>query len=170
MRLFLLQIVFGLLLATVPNPAMADDVGIEFFEKKIRPLLVTHCYECHSADSKKTGGELLLDSREGLHQGGDSGTAVRPGQPEESLLIKAVRYTDNALKMPPKGRLPDSAIADLEAWVKSGAADPRDQPTRSKTAASWNETMKQRSDWWSLHGCAASHSVNRWRESCNPSG
>lgn len=150
MRLFLLQIVFGLLLATVPNPAMADDVGIEFFEKKIRPLLVTHCYECHSADSKKTGGELLLDSREGLHQGGDSGTAVRPGQPEESLLIKAVRYTDDALKMPPKGRLPDSAIADLEAWVKSGAADPRDQPTRSKTAASWNETMKQRSDWWSL--------------------
>ena len=149
---FFVQRIFAVIVASIAsNLALADEARLEFFEKKIRPLLVTHCYECHSADSKKPGGELLLDSRGGLQQGGESGTAIRPGQPDASLLIKAVRYTDDGLKMPPKGKLPDSAIADLEAWVKSGATDPRDQPTRSKSAASWNEIMKQRSDWWSLH-------------------
>ncbi len=97
-----------------------------FFEKKIRPVLVEHCYECHSAQSKKVKGGLLLDTRDGLLKGGDTGPALVPGKPEESLLVRAVRYTDKDLQMPPKDKkLSDAAIADLEEWVKLGAVDPR---------------------------------------------
>ena len=129
----------------------ADEAGIDFFEKKIRPLLVEHCDECHSTNSKKLGGNLLLDSRDGVMKGGDSGAAVEPGQPDKSLLIKAIRYTDDSVKMPPKGRLPAAAIADLETWVKLGAPDPRDKPPAAKVAASWEEILRTRRDWWSLH-------------------
>src|SRR5439155_21924688 len=108
--------------------AVPDDAGVEFFERKIRPALVKHCYECHSAQSKKLRGELLLDSREGIRKSGESGAAVVPGKPDESLLIKAVRYTDRELKMPPKGKLPAAVVADLETWVRMGAPDPRERP------------------------------------------
>ncbi|RLS43663.1 MAG: hypothetical protein DWH81_02280, partial [Planctomycetota bacterium] len=97
----------------------AED-DLEFFERKVRPVLVKHCYECHSADSRKLGGGLLLDSRDGVRQGGDSGPAIEAGKPEASLLIKAVRYQDDASNMPPQGRLSDQAIADLEEWVRRG--------------------------------------------------
>jgi hypothetical protein len=98
--------------------------GVEFFEKKIRPLLAEHCYECHST-GKKTKGGLNLDSREGWMKGGDSGMTLVPGDPEASLLIKAVRYKDKEFQMPPKRKLSDTHIADFEAWVKMGAPDPR---------------------------------------------
>jgi hypothetical protein len=103
----------------------ADD-GIEFFEKKIRPVLVEHCYQCHAKDAKKQRGGLLLDSRAGIRKGGDTGPAVVPGKPAESMLLKAVRHADPELKMPPKGKLPDAIIADLEKWIAMGAPDPRD--------------------------------------------
>ena len=131
-------------------PAQADDTGVEFFEKKIRPVLVKHCYECHSANAKKLGGGLLLDHREGLRKGGDTGPAIVVGKPDESRLIKAIRYEDDSLKMPPKGKLPGDVIADLEAWIKNGANDPRDKPTRAPAANSWAETFRTRRDWWSL--------------------
>ncbi len=99
--------------------------AVEFFEKKIRPILVTHCSECHSRDSKKRQGGLLLDSRDGWLRGGDSGAVIVPGDPDKSLLILAVRQTDKDLRMPPKQKLTDTQIADLEAWVKNGAVDPR---------------------------------------------
>jgi len=133
-----------------PLSADADDAGVEFFEKKIRPLLVTHCSECHAADAKKLGGGLLLDSRDGVRKGGESGAAIVPGKPDESLLIKAVRYNDDSVKMPPKGKLPAAAIADLEEWVKRGAPDPRDKSTPTKASDSWEETMRVRARWWSL--------------------
>jgi hypothetical protein len=114
----------GLLLALPPNAA-ADENGAEFFEKRIRPVLVERCYECHSAQSKKLKGGLRLDTREGMAQGGDSGAAVVPGNPEESLLIKSVRRLDKDLSMPPKKALEESEVADLVAWVKMGAPDPR---------------------------------------------
>jgi hypothetical protein len=102
-----------------PLPALsAQDAGIEFFEKKIRPILVEHCYECHAVGAKKVRGQLLLDSRAGVRKGGLSGPAIEPGDPDKSLLIKAVRYGDPDMKMPPKGKLPAALIADLEAWVK----------------------------------------------------
>ena len=98
--------------------------GLEFFEKKIRPLLAESCFECHSAD-KKTKGGLRLDSRDGWAKGGDSGPALVPGDVEASLLIKAVRYKDKEFQMPPKRRLSPEQVADFEQWVKLGAPDPR---------------------------------------------
>src|SRR6266540_1413725 len=115
--------------------AAADEAGVDFFERKVRPVLVQRCYECHSQTAKKKRGGLLLDSRDGVRKGGDSGPAIVPGRPDESRLIKAIRYTDENLHMPPKGKLPDTVIADLETWVKMGAPDPRDVASGEKPAA-----------------------------------
>ena len=118
---------------------------IEFFEKRIRPLLAERCYECHSADRKQKGN-LLLDSREGTLKGGDTAPAVAPGDPEKSLLIKAVRYTDKDLRMPPKDKkLTDAQIADLVAWVKMGAPDPRHKEARTTGA----KEAKAKT-WWAF--------------------
>lgn len=123
---------FGLLLLTflgsVTATPAADADGIDFFETKVRPLLVKHCYSCHSSQAQKIRGNLLLDSSTAARKGGDSGPSVVPGDLERSLLIKAVRYTDDGLRMPPKGKLSAAEIADLEAWIKRGAPDPRTQP------------------------------------------
>ncbi|MBT4867215.1 MAG: DUF1549 domain-containing protein [Planctomycetaceae bacterium] len=106
---------------------IADDrADLEFFEKRIRPVLVGQCYSCHSqaaAKVKKLKGGLFLDSREGLLKGGDSGPAIEPGKPDDSLLLSAMRYDD--FEMPPKGRLPKQVIADFVKWIKVGAPDPR---------------------------------------------
>lgn len=132
-------------------PLWAADGGLEFFENRVRPILVAHCYECHSASAKKVGGGLLLDSREGVLKGGESGPAVEPGKADASLLIAAVRYTDDAVQMPPTGKLPDAAIADLELWVNLGAPDPRITQTQTdKPPADWAEILRTRRDWWSL--------------------
>ena len=96
---------------------------IEFFEQKIRPVLVKHCYQCHSADAKKVQGGLLLDSRAATRKGGDSGPAVVPRQVAASLLIDALRQEN--FEMPPQGKLPDAVVADFVKWVKMGAPDPR---------------------------------------------
>src|SRR5687767_3382447 len=98
--------------------------GAEFFEKRIRPVLVEHCYKCHSAGAEKLQGKLLLDSRETARKGGETGPAVVPGDPDASLLLKALRYED--FEMPPSGKLPAEVIADFEHWIKLGAADPRE--------------------------------------------
>ncbi|TMQ01810.1 MAG: hypothetical protein E6L09_01855, partial [Verrucomicrobia bacterium] len=95
------------------DPNRADA---EFFEKKIRPVFVEHCYKCHSQEAEKVKGGLLLDTRDGLLKGGDTGPAIVPGDPDKSLLIKAVRYIDEDLQMPPRkggGRLTDEQSADL---------------------------------------------------------
>src|SRR5882672_3222204 len=84
-----------------------DPEGVEFFEKKIRPVLVDRCYSCHSVEARKPKGSLYVDTRDGLLKGGDLGPSVVPGDPEKSLLLKAIRYVDQDLKMPPKGRLAD---------------------------------------------------------------
>jgi mono/diheme cytochrome c family protein len=118
---------FGLAaFATAAYGGSAEPAGIEFFEKHIRPVLVEHCHQCHSAESDKVKGGLLVDTREGLLKGGDSGPALVPGDPDKSLIIKAVRYNDENLQMPPKGKkLTDEQIKHLEEWVKIGAPDPR---------------------------------------------
>ncbi len=107
-----------------------DAAGVDFFEKKIRPVLAEKCYSCHSAAAEKLKGNLFLDTREGTLKGGDLGPSVVPGDPDRSLLVKAVRWTDEDLRMPPKKKLSPDQIADFEAWVKRGAPDPR-----TKTAA-----------------------------------
>lgn len=102
----------------------ADDSGIEFFEREIRPILADSCYKCHSVDAKKLKGGLYLDSRPGVLEGGDLGPAVVPGDIEKSLLIESVRYENVDLQMPPKSRLSDKQIAALEKWVSLGAPWP----------------------------------------------
>ena len=97
---------------------------IEYFERKVRPLLAKRCFSCHSKDAKIVQGGLRLDSTASLKKGGDSGPAVAPGKPDESLLISAIRYED--LEMPPKGKLPAAEIVELTAWVKRGAPFPAD--------------------------------------------
>ena len=104
----------------------ADDPAVHqhrFFETKVRPLLVQHCLKCHSKQERK--GVLRLDSRVGWQTGGDSGPAIVPSKPDESLLIRAVRYDDGVSGMPPTGKLPELAIRVLEQWVAAGASDPR---------------------------------------------
>jgi len=116
------------LATTISGRIWAADLTpaqLDFFEAKIRPVLADSCYKCHSTLAEKVKGGLLLDSREALLKGGDSGLVLVPGDPESSLLIKAVRYTDPDLQMPKDKKLPDDQIADLVAWVKMGAPDPR---------------------------------------------
>ncbi|MBN8248240.1 MAG: DUF1553 domain-containing protein [Verrucomicrobia bacterium] len=123
---------------------------LEFFERRIRPVLANHCYECHSAGAAKLKGGLLLDSLAGVRQGGDTGPAITPGEPDASLLIQAVRHGDPNLTMPPKAKLPPEAIADLELWVRQGAPDPRIEDTvassRTKSAVDWDRAR----EWWSF--------------------
>ncbi|MES1168641.1 MAG: c-type cytochrome domain-containing protein, partial [Oleiharenicola lentus] len=115
-------------LAKEGNPAALSAEDLQFFETKIRPLLTDHCYNCHSHTATKIKAGLLLDSREGVRRGGDSGPAIVPGKPNDSLLIQAIRYTDADLKMPPEdhgGQLTAVETAALTEWVRRGAPDPR---------------------------------------------
>lgn len=101
-----------------------DPVGRDWFESKIRPMLIAHCLECHSAATQRSG-ELSLESREDWLAGGDSGPAIVPGDPDASLLWRAIGYEDTDLQMPPHQQLPDSVIADFRRWIQMGAPDPR---------------------------------------------
>lgn len=118
----LLCIVTGCL-AAFPLSLRAEG-NVDFFEKRIRPLLVEYCYECHSADKKIKGG-LRLDTREGWETGGDTGPAIKPKHPEASLLIKAINYADQELQMPPKNKMAAADIEALRQWIAEGAIDPR---------------------------------------------
>ena len=104
------------------EPLSADD--LEFFETRIRPVLVEHCYRCHSADAERIRGDYRLDTAE-LLRDGPSGATIVPGDPDASMLIQAIRYEDEFLEMPPKQQLDASVIADFERWVRNGAPDPR---------------------------------------------
>ena len=127
-----------------------DAAQLAFFEKEIRPLLVERCYECHSAESKKLGGNLLLDSRAGIVKGGDTEPPIVPGDAEASLLMTAVRHADPTLKMPPTAKLSDAEIAALENWIAMRAPDPRTGDTVAavarKSAIEWDEAR----EFWSL--------------------
>ena len=119
----------------------------EFFESQIRPVLVDNCYKCHSAQSEKVKGGLLLDTKAGLLKGGDTGPAIIPGNPNASLLIKAIRYTDPDLQMPKKAKLADDAIAALETWVRMGAPDPRTESAAKAVAMTVTESAKSHWAW-----------------------
>src|SRR5258706_13334118 len=99
----------------------ASSADSEFFEKKIRPVLAEQCYKCHSASAKKFKGGLLLDSREGMLKGGETGAALVAGKPNQSLLIKAIHWTDKDLQMPPKEQLSKEGVADFERGGAAGA-------------------------------------------------
>ncbi|WP_164100909.1 PSD1 and planctomycete cytochrome C domain-containing protein [Candidatus Laterigemmans baculatus] len=125
------------------TPAATSPEGVEFFEKKIRPLLATHCYDCHSESAQE--GDLRVDTWEGMAVGGGSGPSIQPGKANSSLLLVAVRYQDPSLQMPPDGKLSDAEIADLEKWLAIGAPHPdADGAVPLPVAASKAE------DLWSL--------------------
>ena len=136
------------MLAAARVIAADDPAGIAFFEQKIRPVLAENCYECHSAKAKKLKGGLYLDSKAGWEKGGDSGKAVIiPGKTEESLLLRTVLHTEPDMEMPPKKpKLPAAVLADLTAWIKMGAPDPRTQATA--------EAKRADKSWWSLQPLA----------------
>jgi len=118
---------------------------LQFFETKVRPVLSEHCYKCHSHSADRVKGGLMVDSRAGMLLGGNSGPAVVPGNPDESPLIQAIRYSDPDLQMPPEehgGKLTDRQIADLTEWVRRGAPDPR-VPTMSADGKSYGGVGRQ---------------------------
>jgi hypothetical protein len=116
--------------------AHAADDGTEFFEKKIRPILTAECYKCHSAEAQKIKGGFRIDSREAVLKGGESGKpAILPGDPDNSPLVQAIRYTNSDLQMPPKKQLSAAVVQDFEAWVKMGAPDPRTQTAQTAAPA-----------------------------------
>jgi hypothetical protein len=122
------------------------QVSLILFESKIRPALAEKCYSCHFVESGKSKGWLLLDTREGVRADGDTGPAVVPGDLEKSLLIQAIRWHDPDTGMPPEnkgGKLPDAVIADIKAWVKAGAEDPREGNSANKIY----DGMAAK-DWW----------------------
>jgi uncharacterized protein DUF1553/uncharacterized protein DUF1549/cytochrome c len=155
-KFFIMLAVGGIFLAVSQRQAQTalpaqepSREGLEFFEKKIRPALAENCYACHSEKSKKPQGGLLLDSIDAMLKGGASGQpAVVPGDPEKSLLIKAIRHTDAKLQMPMGGKLPDQVIKDFEAWVKMGAPAPRGSAAvaSNQPAYDFNEARK----FWSF--------------------
>jgi len=159
-------------LPAAPAPKLTP-AQTDFFEKKIRPVLVKDCYKCHSAEGGRIKGGLRLDTRDGLLKGGESGPAIVPGNPDRSLLIRAIRYRERDLQMPPDDKkLPASQIADLEAWVRMGAPDPREDtpnkygaaPTDPKQHWSFQPIFKPiipdfRKDWQPLARNAIDHYV-----------
>ncbi|HEY4312149.1 MAG TPA: PSD1 and planctomycete cytochrome C domain-containing protein [Pirellulales bacterium] len=133
-----------LLVATArAEPPTAAD--IEFFESQVRPVLVARCYKCHSQDAENLRGSLLLDSRPGWMAGGDSGPSIVPGDPDASLLIRALKY-DGDVQMPPEGKLPEPEIAVLTEWVKRGVPDPREAKPAGK-AKRTIDLAKERQHW-----------------------
>ena len=122
-----------------------DNAKIEFFEKRIRPVLVEHCYKCHAQSANNIRGGLLLDSKAGILSGGESGPTIVPEHPEDSLLISSLKH--ESYEMPPDRKLPDSVIADFEHWVRDGAADPREGGT---TIQRHQVDLKEGRQFWSF--------------------
>lgn len=133
--------VFPAAIAEPPNPR-----GVEFFEREIRPLLVEHCYECHSEEAQAAEGGLRLDSRGAIRRGGDSGHAVVPEKVNQSLLISALRYDD--LEMPPDEKLPREVVNKFARWIKMGAPDPR-EGTATPTAEGID--LDEGREFWAFH-------------------
>ncbi|HSQ54703.1 MAG TPA: DUF1549 domain-containing protein, partial [Gemmata sp.] len=132
------------LLAFPANLRATEPVNVEFFEKKVRPILVANCLECHGA--KKQKGELRLDSKAGFTLGGESGPLINRSMPEKSLLVRAIRY-DGEIKMPKKGKLPDADIATLVTWVRGGAPWPEDAAAGTKASGAFDAAARAKALW-----------------------
>jgi hypothetical protein len=160
MRRFLVAIALLLTAGSRPPLAhaqekLADKAALAFFESKIRPVLVKDCYSCHSRETTKgPKAGLYLDTREGLRKGGESGPAIVPGKPTESLIIKAL-HGDGVAEMPQKGKLPDEVIADFERWVKLGAPDPRDGASGGREPPVLGMSIAKGREFWSFRPVTA---------------
>ncbi len=140
----------------IPDPLRVEfnrspsEEQLTFFEAKIRPILVDHCYECHSANASDLGGGLLLDSQQGIVKGGDTSPSIVPMDPDSSLLMTAIKYNKPDLQMPPSGKLAEYQIQNIRAWIEMGAPDPRIENTvatmKAKKAIDWDKAR----EFWSL--------------------
>lgn len=141
------------LLVLTPVCAIAKDEKHDFFEARIRPVLIEHCYECHNSIDA-TEGDFALDHRAPFLAGGNGGTVLVPGDPSTSSLMKILRHEIEGLEMPEGGqRLDESVIADFEKWIADGAVDPRDQPPAAdemQKVTSWEAIRERRKRWWSF--------------------
>lgn len=136
-----------------------ERAKLDFFESKIRPALIEHCQECHALDSEQAGG-LLLDSQAGWQKGGDQGPAIVPGKSSESLLLKAISYSNPKLQMPPDGKLPADVIENFRQWIDSGAIDPRTAEHDSSKPKSRGLTVEEAQSHWSYRPVQSSLLIN----------
>lgn len=144
-RRFVRLMCFILLLSGISSGYANSE--FDFFEKKIRPVLIENCIECHG--EKKQKGGLRLDFKQAWQIGGDSGSAIIPHKPQASLIVKAVEYKEKKLEMPPDGKLPESVIADIKKWIAQGALDPRDN--HSIKLENKNEiSIEEGKEFWSF--------------------
>lgn len=152
---FIVRFLPVMLAATFSSPVLAAEEAeaIEFFEKRIRPVLAQDCYECHNSRNEAEAG-LVLDHRQGVLKGGDRGPAIVAGKPDQSLLIQAIRHDNEDLEMPSAApKLDEAIIRDFETWVRMGAPDPRDHPPSDAELATdtdWSAVMERRKSWWSF--------------------
>ena len=153
---------FGVFLAVAVDTATPNAEQLEFFENKVRPLLADKCYRCHSTKAEEKGklkAGLFLDSRAGLLKGGDSGSALTPGDPSKSFLVEAVNYRNEDMEMPPKGKLKDEQIQILTDWVKMGAPWPRaesnSETAQGQAAEAHDRDPSPRERWTSKAGTKA---------------
>ncbi len=133
------------------TPLVAQSSGNEFFEERIRPILATKCYSCHSSKLKSPMSGLVLDTKAGLLKGGAGGADIVPGRPAESRLLQALRYSDPHLQMPPAGKLDDAVIANFEQWIASGAVDPREDTAQTASATPpKGMSIEEGRKWWAF--------------------
>ncbi len=147
-RVGLVVVVAGLVPVAAGAPALAaadEAAGIDFFEKRVRPVLVEHCLSCHGPAKQRSG--LRLDRPGDILKGGDRGPAVVGHSPKDSPLVQAIRYDDADLSMPPKGKLPERAVADLNAWVEMGAPMPRAADPAPAVAVAEFDLARRRQHW-----------------------
>ncbi len=124
----------------------SDAAALEFFEKQVRPILISRCYECHSSKLKEPKGGLRVDSRASLLEGGETGPAIVPGKPKEGLLIDAINYGDT-YQMPPKTRLPAAEVATLTKWVEMGAPWPKEQSSTGTLTKAFDLAKRKAEHW-----------------------
>ena len=154
MRASIIAVMVCTALATSAGAAEPDSSGLEFFEKRVRPILAEHCYRCHGGE--KHENDLYLNTKRGIEKGGDRGPPIVAGEPDKSVLIQAIRYTDDDLKMPPRGKLSDEQISSLVAWVKLGAPLPPDSPVSPAIAhVSPKFDLAERRQHWSYQPVAS---------------
>jgi hypothetical protein len=150
-------IVGGIFALCVSVPSQAQTPDVDFFESKIRPVLVQRCYSCHNSKMAAPKGDLILDTKEGLLKGGSSGPALLPGNPAESRLMKVLSYTDPLVQMPPSGKLPDAVLGDFTQWIARGAVDPRTSAPALASASPQYKGMslEEGRKWWAFQPVAA---------------
>src|SRR5262249_50962015 len=137
------------ILCAAPAASAADPTSeeLEFFEKKVRPVLVQNCFRCHSSKATKLKGKLRLDSRESALKGGETGPAIVPGHPGKSRLVEGIRYKNVDFQMPPDRKLSDAVIADLTAWIKMGAPWPKEDTKASEDKYAFDLAKRKKEHW-----------------------